>query len=237
MSAPTAVSTISASALAGVSDLLALIQAMQAGQRRLFSQITWEEYQQLLQAFSNDPKVRLAYDKGTLEIMTYGISHERCKEFIVRLVSVLADELQIDLESVGSTTLQAEKLRSGAEPDTAFYIAHAQQMIGRAELNLSTDPPPDIVVEVDITSPSLNKRSLYARLGIPELWRFDGHELTISLLQEVEYQPSTHSLAFPFLQATDLTAFIEQSLVAGQAKTLRDVRSWVRSKISSDLAR
>ena len=206
-----------------------MVHTLAPDTQQLLSDVTWEEYQQLSDAFPDSAKVRLAYNEGTLEIMTLGFQHERYKEFLIRLVSLTALELDIDLESSGSTTLTKEEVRSGAEPDTGFYIEQAQVMLGRREIDLSIDPPPDIIVEVDITHSSWNKRAIYAKFGVPEIWHLVHTDLTIYVLDGSAYREQETSLSFPFLSAQTLTHFLEESIVIGQGKALRNYRNWLKS--------
>ncbi len=210
-----------------VRDILAMLDSLTPGKRRILTGVTWEEYDELVNSYQDQASFRVSFIEGTLEVMPTGMPHDKYKEFILRLASALAEELEIDLETIGSTTLKRDKRRVGAEPDTSFYVQHATQMFGARKLDLEQDPPPDIVVEVDITHPSYSKRPIYARLGVPEIWRFDGKKFEINELVKGEYRARGTSVAFPFLQASDLLAFINQSLTDGQTKTLRDFRVWV----------
>ena len=207
-----------------VADILAMIQVIAPDTRRLLNGVTWEEYKQVSAALPDSAKVRLAYHEGMLEIVTYDITHEHYKESLLRLVSMIADAMEIDLESIGSTTLTREQAKSAAEPDTAFYVTHAQSMIGCKAMDLEKNPPPDIVVEVDITNSSWNKRALYAKFGVPELWHLVLTNLTIYALHDGGYQPRVTSQMFPFLTAQALTQFLEECETEGQAKALRNFR-------------
>jgi Uma2 family endonuclease len=212
-----------------IKDLLALVAAMEPGTRRLLTGVTWNEYLHLNDSSVDPPNLRMSFIEGTLEIMALGLPHEKYSRFLSALLRILADELELDLEEVGSTTLRLEPLQTGAEPDTAVYCQHAAEMIGRDKIELGNDPPPDIVIEIDLTHPSYSKRPIYARFGVPEIWLFKNQQVEILELVQGEYRPPSTSLAFPFLQANDLTAFIEQSIVEGQSKTLRDFRARVKA--------
>jgi len=141
--------------------------------------VSWQTYEHLLNDFVGRPSVRLAYDKGTLEIMVVSYGHERLKTIIGDLVVPLAFELDIDYEAAGSTTFKRESLGAGFGGDESFYFTHLEQIRQRPELDLSQDPPPDLVIEIDISSPSLSKFPIFAALGIPEIWRFHQNRLLI----------------------------------------------------------
>ncbi len=156
-------------------------------------------------------------------------THEKPKSVLHTLVGVLRDELDIDVESLGSTTLKKELRATGAEPDDCFYVQNAPLVIGKEEFDFQRDPPPDIVVEVDRTNASLDKFPIYAGLGVPEIWRLARRrEALIYLLAGDGYEESLASRAFPFLTAQTLSAFLEQGLAQGERKAAHAFRAWVR---------
>ena len=175
--------------------------------------------------------MRVTYDQGRLEIVTSAAGHEAWKEFILRLVHVLSEELGINLESRGGTTQKRKRDAKGAEPDTCFYVTNVERVIGKDEIDLNVDPPPDIVVEIDKSNQSLGKFSIYATFGVPEIWRYDGkHKRTeIYALQANAYVEITASRFFPVLTSDALTAFVEQSKAEGQTAALSAFRDWVRT--------
>jgi len=155
-----------------IESILSMIELIGDEERLIFRDVTWEEYQELLDELGEHRRVLVSYSEGVLEIMPLSHRHERYKEFIIRLVGGMTEELEIELVTAGSTTLQREDLERGVEPDTSFFIQHAAQMIGRDTHDLFTDPPPDIVVEVDIFNPSYNRKPIYAAIGVPEFWSY-----------------------------------------------------------------
>jgi len=172
--------------------------------------------------------VRIFYDRGRMEIMAPGSAHERPQSVIHRLITALSDELDIDVESLGSTTLKREIKARGAEPDDCFYIQSAGFVIGKEDLDLNQDPPPDLVVEVNRTNSSLNRFEIYAGLGVPEIWRIIGHRVEIHMLNDGCYGQSPSSLAFPFLTDQVLSEFLAQGINEGERKVARAFRSWLR---------
>ncbi|MEO1404361.1 MAG: Uma2 family endonuclease [Cyanobacteria bacterium J06635_1] len=127
----------------------------------------------MLSALPQSRAAHLTYDHGTLEISRPLEEHERASELIGLFIRILVVEMGLKLKSMRSTTLDREDLDRGAEPDNAYYIQHQAQVAGR-NVDLSTDPPPDLVVEVDITHTDIDKNRLYASMGVPEFWRFNG---------------------------------------------------------------
>ena len=201
---------------------------MPAGSALVIPDVSWAEYEALLAELGDDYAVRVSYDEGRLEIVTPSAKHDKVKEFILRLVSVLATELGTNLETFGSTTFKQKALKKGAEPDTCFYVEHAALVIGRDELDLGVDPPPDVVVEVDVSHGSLRKMTFYAQIGVPELWRYDGRRAVMYRLSGTAYQETPASLAFPSLTAETLTDLIRQIDTEGQQTVLEAFRKSLR---------
>ena len=209
-------------------DLLEVIAHMRSGSVYRADNVSWDEYEQLLANLGEGYAVRIFYDQGRIEIMSPSYGHERAARLIHPLLSVLRDELDVDIESVGSTTLREEMKAKGAEPDDSFYVQHAAQIIGKDDLDLKLDPPPDIVVECDRTNSSLDKFPIYAGLGVPEIWRIHQRNVRIWLLVGDAYKESPNSRAFPFLLAETLSEFLAKGLTEGERKAARAFRAWVR---------
>jgi Uma2 family endonuclease len=174
----------------------------------------------------------LAYDEGILEIMTPLGRHENNNRFIDDLIRAIADELDLNLKKFGSLTLKRSKKQKGAEPDSCYYLQNEALVRSKQEIDLDNDPPPDLVLEIDITSGSLDKRPIYAAIGVPEFWRYDGNKLQVFVLQQStgDYQQVTQSPTFPWMSLDVIPRFIRQSLVGGETATLRAFRAWVREQ-------
>jgi Uma2 family endonuclease len=199
-----------------------------AEQRVLLRNISWETYERLLEERGESRVPRFAYDRGDLEIMSPSSEHESVAYFVALLVAVLAEEMRINAYGVGSTTYRRSDIGRGFEPDASFYVRNEERIRGKPRIDLTMDPPPDLVVEADITSPSLDKFPIYARLGVPEVWRYDGVRATIFSLQEGAYVEAGKSVALPSLTSGVLTHFVEESTSLGSTDWLRRVRAWVR---------
>ena len=163
--------------------------------------------------------------------MTPLFEHENPKIQFDRLIFSLAEELDIEIRSAGSTTLKRKSLTKGIEPDSCYYIQNEAAMRGRETLNLEIDPPPDLAVKIDITSSSVNKFNIYAALGVAELWRYDGAVLKFYQLVESEYIEINFSIAFPLISVGDMNRFIQQSKTMGEIALLKSFRAWVKGKI------
>ncbi len=202
-----------------------------AEQRTVLHNISWQTFEALLKETGEDRGSRFAYDCGTLEIMTPLYEHENPKIQFDRFIVALAEELEIEIKSAGSTTLKRKIANRGIELDNCYYIQNEPAVRGRQELDLEIDPPPDLAIEIDITSSSVNKLGIYSAVGVLELWRYNGPVLKFYELVEAEYVECEFSIAFPLVSVTDMSRFIEQSKTFGEIALLKSFRSWVRDKL------
>jgi len=202
-----------------------------AEQRTVLENISWETFETLLKETGDRRGYRFAYDQGTLEIITSLYEHENPKIQLDRFIFTIAEELGIEIKSAGSMTLKQKDVKKGIEPDNCYYIQNEPVVRGRQEMDLETAPPPDLGIEIDITSSSVNKEAIYSALGVPELWRYNGRVLRFYQLQEGKYVECDRSLAFPFVSVTEIAIFIEQSKTTGEIAILRSFRTWVRNQI------
>ncbi|MGL4379039.1 MAG: Uma2 family endonuclease [Microcoleaceae cyanobacterium] len=193
--------------------------------------VSWSTYKALMAEVGDDRAWRIAYNQGVLEIRMPLEEHEEPKRLIESFIEAIVDELEIELRSLGSLTLEREELSRGVEPDSCFYIQNESVVRGK-NINLPEVPPPDLVVESDYTSSSLDKFSLYASLGVPELWRYTRQMLQVYRLVEGNYEISEQSLAFPFLPIAEIPGFIEQSRNIGQRAAVRLFRQRIREIVS-----
>ncbi len=203
---------------------------VQPGQRVLLRNVSWDEFEQILDELGARRAARLAYYKGTLEIMVPLAGHEDGKIIISNLVEILLEELNIEFRNLGSTTLKRRDLASGVEPDACFYIQNEAAVRGRDRINLNFEPPPDLAIEIDITSKSEIKKNSYEALGVPELWLYDG-PLQINLLQNRQYVATNRSQIFslPIIEA--IPQYVTQSKVDGRNAAIKAFRSWVAAKL------
>lgn len=201
-----------------------------AEQRTVLHNISWETFEALLAETGEDRGSRFAYEDGTLEIMTPLFEHENPKSNFGNFIIALAEELEIEVRSAGSTTLKRRIAKRGIEPDNCYYIQNELAIRGRETLNLETDPSPDLAIEIDITSSSVNKLGIYSALGIAELWRYNGQDLKFYQLREGQYVECEFSIAFPIVSVSDISRFIQQSKTIGEIALLKSFRAWVRLK-------
>ena len=199
-----------------------------AEQRVVLRNIGWDTYERLLADHENDSAPRLTYDRGELEIMSPSPEHEALNRSIALLVEFVAAEMGIDVYDLGSTTFKREDLERGFEPDSCFYIENEEQVRGKDRIDLTVDPPPDLVIEIDLTSPSFSKLPIYAQIGVPELWRYDGARMKILVLEGSDYVETTESIVLLPLTSNALTDLVEKSKATRRTIWLERVREWAR---------
>jgi Uma2 family endonuclease len=204
-------------------------------QHVLLQGISWDVYEALLREVG-DQNVRLTYDSGELEIMSPIPEHELWKKNFGRMIEIIALEMNIPMWPLGSTTFRQKKLKKGLEPDECYYVANEAAVRWKKRLDLRRDPPPDLVVEIDITHRAIDREKIYAAMGVPEIWRFDGRRLACLHLERPtsgakgearEYREADRSLAFPFLRPADLMKFLKKLPNAELTSVMRSFRDWV----------
>jgi Uma2 family endonuclease len=216
--------------VAVASEYLEAVAHLPIGTSLFANEVTWGEYEQLLSELGPSYSVRVFYDRGRMEIVSPKPIHERPIEILHRLVMAISDELDIDIESLGSTTLKKQMREAGAEPDASFYVQNAAVIHGYLDLDLAHDPPPDLVIESDHTSSSLDKFDIYARLGVPEIWRVFSQQVSFWRLDGNNYSEAEHSRSFPFVTAQTLNEYLEQGLMSGERRAAKAFRAWIKTQ-------
>jgi Uma2 family endonuclease len=192
--------------------------------------IDWETYVRLLHLFDERRSIRLTYDRGDLEIMTLSPEHENLNLLLNHLVTAAAEELGQEIASYGSMTMRRRGRRRGLEADQCYWIANEARMRGRDRIDLRTDPPPDLVIEVDVSRSSLDRLAIYAVLGVPEVWRLDqqGDFSILALGANRQYASTANSLSFPVVTAAALAGFLALRGQVGENALVRQFRDWLR---------
>lgn len=198
----------------------------QTTDRVLLHGVSWATYEALLADMDNRP-IRLTYDQGDLEIMSPSDVHERIKKLVGRMVEAMTEELEIPIRSAGSTTLKRELKRRGLEPDECYYVAHEPLMRGRDTIDLNTDPPPDLAIEVDISRSCLDRLGIYAAIGIPEIWRLEKGKIQAYTLGDDQYATVEASPSFPFLPLSEFSRILGQRNDTDETTWIRNFRRWV----------
>jgi Uma2 family endonuclease len=198
-----------------------------SGQHVVLQDVNWESFEKILSELGderNSPKI--SYHKGCLQLMAPLAIHEFDKSIIGDLVKILLESLDLEFSALGSTTLKSEKVHKGVEPDECFYIQNELKVRGKERIDLNQDPPPDLVIEIDITSHT--ELEIYEKLNVPELWRFDGKNLEILILQNEHYYDSKMSLQFPQFTIKQLIPdYLQKAKTEGRNKAVKAFRQLV----------
>jgi Uma2 family endonuclease len=202
-----------------------------AEQRTLLRNISWQTFKAMLVDMGSERATRLAYDKGLVEIMTPLMPHENSNRLIEVFVGVLCEELGLEIKRAGSLTLTRDDLERGAEPDSSYYIQNEPLVRDKAEIDLDNDPPPDLVLEVEYSRSRIDKLSLYAAMGIPEFWRYNGSVLRIYRLESGQYVQRNNSPTFAPIAVTEIPKFLQQSRKVGEITCTRNFRNWIRQQL------
>jgi Uma2 family endonuclease len=197
----------------------------------ILQDIPWETYERLSRDLDRQ-NVRMAYDDGILEIMSPSRKHEHAKEWLGTMIRVLAEEYDVDFSAGGSTRLRRRKLKKGLEPDQCFWLSNARRVIGRKEIKLPKDPPPDLAIEIDVTSSSLKRMGIYAALRVSEVWRYDGERLRVYRLASGAYRPASRSLSFPSFPLSHLEDMLERHDKLTEFQMMKAFRRIVRDQLA-----
>lgn len=202
-----------------------------SGDRFLLSGMSWSFYERLLEELG-DRNIRVTYDRGDLELMAPAYRHENAGRVVGWLIDVVAEEIELPVKGGRSTTFRRKDVGRGIEPDDCFWIENIAAILGKDCIDLSRDPPPDLAIEVDVTSSSIDRLGVYAALRVPQVWRFDGLKIRVYQLNERgEYDVLDHSPTFPFLPLDKLVEFIERSVEVDDMTLRREFRNWLRTEV------
>ncbi len=199
-------------------------------QRIILKNVSWETYELLLADHVDRGVPRLAFDRGALEIMAPSFEQERINHAFASLVELVCDEYEIEFVDAGSMTNKRPDLQESFEPDTSYYIEHAAHVIDKKRIDATSDPPPDLVIEIDMSSTSMNKLPIYAAMGVREVWRYEDERVTIFRLVGDNYVAASQSSAVPALTSDVLAHFVAKRLQTTRAEWLRSVRAWMRAQ-------
>ncbi len=200
---------------------------IEPGHQLMLEHVSWQQLENILTELEERPAARFSYSNGMLKIMVSLPEHEKAKEIISDMVKILLSERGINYDSLGSTTFKNEPMTQAIEPDACFYIQNQGAVIGKKRLDLTVEPPPDLVIEIDITSRTHFDN--YQILGVPELWRYTRGELQINVLQGGEYFQSDSSPTFPGIPIIELVnRYVQQSKVSGSSQAIQAFKNWLR---------
>jgi len=192
--------------------------------------VPWQTYQDLCDA-QGQRYIRMTYDRGTLEIMSVSLEHDRYKCLLGLIITAVAYGLKRPIGGFGSFTHRREDLARALEPDQCFYLENLRKVAAKRQIDLNRDPPPDLALEIEISRSALNRLGIFAALGVPEVWRFDGQAIYVHLLKDGEYEDSTRSRAFPEIPMARLLDFLNLDFQDDNAR-IDAVRDWAAGFLS-----
>ena len=196
-------------------------------QHIVLNHVSWDFYERVLEELGDRP-IRVTFDEGSLEIMSPLPKHEKWIFRIGRLIELMATDRGLAIEGFGSTTFRRTDRKKGLEPDRCYYVQNAARVRDMDVFDPAVHPPPDLAIEMEVTRRSLARQPIYAALGVPELWRFDGSQFGVLRLGSGgSYEPSETSLAFPFLPMRRFAEFVTRMGTEDQLKVLRAFREWI----------
>ncbi len=215
--------------IAAPSNYYAVVSQLPEDTEVIFHGVTWEEYEELLDQVGEASGLRVSYNDGTLKVMSLSPGHEKYVRFIEGLIGAIRLRLRINIISFGSATMRKRRDSKGNEPDACFYVQTAAAIGNRIELDFTVDPPPDVVVEVDIRHDSTDNDVIYAALGVPEIWRYDGWAVVILRLRQDSYEVVETSQALPILTGQILTECLTRLRQDGELEALIAFDEWLQS--------
>lgn len=219
--------------MATVVEPVKVARVPEAEQRVVLRGVGWEGYESLLKMVG-DGHVRLTCDGKDVELMSPSSEHEAYGNLIGRIIECVTEELRIPCSGVGSTTWRKRVKEKGLEADECYYLSSLDRIRGkRGNLDLTVDPPPDLAIEVEISRSALNRMGIYAALGVPEVWRFDGERLTVEHLQaDGTYTRVPASPSLPMLPPGEVVRWVgEAESMDDHSQWARRLRAWVRAEL------
>lgn len=202
--------------------------------RAVLQNISWQTFKTMLMEMGSERNTRLAYDNGTVEIMTPLMPHENSNRIIEGFIVALCEEFNFDFKRTGSLTLTRDNLERGGEPDSSYYIQNESLVRNKENIDLTIDPPPDLVLEVEYSRSRIDKPSLYTAIGVPEFWRFNGTVLRVYTLNDNQYTEAQTSPTFAPVPVGEIPRFIQEAKKKGEMTTTRDFRAWVRKYLNNE---
>jgi Uma2 family endonuclease len=202
-------------------------------QHMVLTCVSWSSFEKIVDALS-EHHLRITYDQGTLELMSPMSIHELWKAQFSHLFAVLVRVLRISIKNYASPTMRKVDVAKGIEPDTCFYLASGSRLRDRREIDLDRDdPPPDLAIEIENTTSVLDRMGIYASMGVPEVWTFDGATLQAHrLVAGPKYEAVATSPQLPFVPLDEVPPLINQAANAADDWEAQQIfEAWVRQRV------
>jgi Uma2 family endonuclease len=199
--------------------------------------VSWDTYDGLVRALGDDNHVRLAYNGATLEIMSPGYTHEKIARLVAAILVYAFDAWGIDYEDAGSTTFRKKPI-GGFEGDASFYTVNADKIRGLGDIDLSVHPPPDLMLEVDISNRRMDKKELYQGFGVSEYWRFDESDgVEVFALEDGAYVRVDTSRILLGLPISVVNGFVDRMKQGDKRPAIvMSVQKWLRENRNQHFA-
>jgi Uma2 family endonuclease len=211
--------------------VLKAVPPPEPGERFVFDDVDWSFYEQVLRAVG-DRRIFVTYFRGILEVMSPSYEHDWSAERLSMLIRIVCDELDVEVVGAGSTTFRRRRVSAGLEPDRGFYIGNVKAILGKRRIDLNSDPPPDLAIEVEISRRIGERQSVYEALRVPELWRYSRRGLRVLQLSVTgRYLEQGHSAAFPALPLEQVHHFVQMGWEMDDVTWGRAVRRWIRRNL------
>jgi Uma2 family endonuclease len=204
-------------------EIVAAAEHLPASAMLVVHEVSWDEYESVLEGLQHRRTLRISYDSGRLEIVSISSGHGWYQSLIGDLVIVFCEVFKLRSEKLGPVTWKRRSLLKGTEPDVSLYVRNAKQITGK-DIDLETDPPPDVVVEVDLTRDSLARFPIFAALGVTEVWQYDGKTCRFYALVKGKYENVTISRLLPHLTGEMIADAVEISKSEGQDEARKAFR-------------
>lgn len=199
---------------------------LEPGEKLILQPVSWQRLTQILAGLELHRSFRVAYADKVLEIMAPLLDEERTKVISANLIEMSLKFQKKSWQSFGSNILKSESREVAIEPENCFYIQNSQAVVGKNNLNLTQQPPPDLVIDTD--GVSINKVAAYQTLRVPELWIYTGRKLKIYILVNSEYMEFNTSPNFPDIPVTKvIPQFVERANIFGVTKALEEFGSYL----------
>jgi Uma2 family endonuclease len=212
----------------GMADAVLSPPAVPVEHRVILDGISWETYERLLADQNPGRGKRFTYDSGVLQIVVLSSRHEWPNRVLANIAELVAVEMRLPIEPSGSTTFKRADLQKGFEPDSSFYIENSAA-VDMEDLDLRRDPPPDLVIEIDITEPSLWKLPMFAEVGVREVWRYDGAKMYLYVLNAGRYESVERSFVLPVLTNNQILHFLNARKGTSYRNWTAGIRDWVKA--------
>ena len=194
--------------------------------------IDWDQYVAITDAMGVQPGVKCVYLNGSLTLLTTSLGHEGFAPYFNQIIVAIVGGCDIACVPAGGTTFRIKAQGAGVQGDQVYYLGvDADRMRGVREVDLESQPPPNLAIEVEVTHPADEVMAIYGRLGVPEVWRFDARAGPLHFwarLDDGTYAEVMRSVSLPFVAPSDVLGQLRQVEQYGFSRWGVRLHAWVR---------